>query len=344
MPVNSGDDWAELAGSTLCVFSPTSAYAPGLPGDAAPQPIAVQGATSVIQLGGVGAVIVTDDIARLAYISMFYQQEIVVVDTAVGAIVAHIPTAAWPSALELSQDRATLYVSSSYPTALSYIDTATRTLIRTVDLSQQYPYGGVIDIIEAAPDRLFLGSGSPAPLAELRPAQNDALATVAGIPIGTAFSLAVNPAHTILYVGGNFSSSRSLYRLALSQPAAAVLPQAASFEVANNREMHLSPDGERIYLYGGRVIDSESFHPLAQLGMLTDAHLYPQKSRNLVTVVAPTAGYVRLVSYDTTTFVPVQILDTTCPASNVAKLLPVTADETSWLIFNANTVCLVTPP
>ena len=74
--------------------------------------------------------------APKAYVGNFKDNTVSVIDTGAGAVIATVPVAPGPHGMAITQDGRTVYVSGDGSSSLDVIDTATDTVVKTINVGK----------------------------------------------------------------------------------------------------------------------------------------------------------------------------------------------------------------
>ncbi len=171
-----------------------------------------------------------------AYIGLFKENAIGVLDTATGRLAAKIPIPAGPHGLVETPDGTTLYASSDGDTKVSVIDTATNTVRKTIEVGSA-PHGLAI-----TPDgrRVLAAVFGANAVAFIDTASN----TVVGrVPVSSPHNIAISPDGRTAYAAAQMKGSLGLVIIDVSGAARkGVVPLDKM-----PRALGFSPDGRKLY-------------------------------------------------------------------------------------------------
>lgn len=221
-----------------------------------------------IELGGIGADLVLDETGDRAIVSIPSLQQVAGIDLSTGSITRSDTLTAQPRGIDLSADRQTLYAALHGVGDMAVLDAATFNVAEVVDLSERLDSDFTWDIAEVAPDRIVVssspGSGGFAYIVEVRRDLGNQATRVADERIIRASPIFAIGSDGFVYVGEGLSPN-SLYKL--DADPAGLLPVVLEDdhgEVSGTDNLALSPDGTRIYLRFGQVLDTGTFFQVAQ--------------------------------------------------------------------------------
>ncbi|WP_426411259.1 autotransporter domain-containing protein [Bradyrhizobium ganzhouense] len=174
---------------------------------------------------------------RFAYVAALGSGQIDVIDVVSRTVLAAIPSSGSPSALTLSADGSSLYVTSDSGNSVTVISTATNHVVGSSIAVGTNPNG-----IAVSPDgtRVYVTNEGSASVSIIDAASKAVIGTIAvGI---SPFGVAVSPDGSRIYVANQGGSSVSVIDAA-SQSVVATVP-VSGFPLS----VAVSPDGSRIYV------------------------------------------------------------------------------------------------
>jgi hypothetical protein len=289
----------------------------------------------LVDLGASGHDMEYDEARDRLYVSVPSSDKLVVVDTNNWQVVQEVTIAPDPHGVALSLDGTRLFVAKRGAGSVAVVDLATWTqseILLTTELDSALTY----DVVEATPDRLYVsanpGSGGFAYIVQVALDQGNVAQRVASnriIRCNPTFE--VSPDQTALYVGACFSPN-SLYKLDLTQPDAPIIAEDDHGSVFGTWHLEASPDGSRVYLASGQVVESTGIQVVGQIG----AGVSRFETDPTRIFVAVTPGEIQ--TWNVTTQVQVDSLDLPCSFSSIRELL-VLPGETGFLVLGDTKLC-----
>ncbi len=221
---------------------------------------------------------------RKAYIGLFKDNAVAVLDTATRQVLKTIPVPAGPHGLVITADGRWVYVSSDGDSKVSLIDTNTDTVVNTLEVGKT-PHGLAI-----TPDgRLVLAAVFGASqVVFIDTASNQ---VVGQVPVSSPHNIAISPDGQTAYVAAQKQGATGLAVLnvaAKSQTSFIALPQAP-------RALNFSPDGKRLYftlagVNAVQALDPATNQVTAQIDVGASPHqplFVPDGSMSLVVSQGP---------------------------------------------------------
>jgi YVTN family beta-propeller protein len=174
--------------------------------------------------------------AAKAYVGLFKDNAVAVLDTSTRQVLRTIPVPAGPHGLVITPDGAKVFVSSDGASTVSVIDTATDTIVDAIDVGQT-PHGLAI-----SPDgREVLVAGFGTNQAELLDTSTDQI--VGRVPIPQPHNSAISPDGRRAYVGSQQQGATALIAVDLTS-----MTQIGSVPLDKSpRALSFSPDGRWVY-------------------------------------------------------------------------------------------------
>jgi YVTN family beta-propeller protein len=205
--------------------------------------------------------------APKAYVGLFKDNAVAVIDTDSKQVLKTIPIPAGPHGLVVTPDGAKVFVSSDGDSVVSVIDTASDQVVDTVQVGQT-PHGLAI-----SPDgKDVLVSGFGANQAELLDTSTDQI--VGRVDVAQPHNSAISPDGKRAYVGSQLQGSTALVALDLTTMArTAIIPLDKT-----PRALSYSPDGRWVYftLAGSdavQVLDTSRNEVTGQIPVGASPHL-----------------------------------------------------------------------
>jgi hypothetical protein len=293
------------------------------------------------------------DLAReQLYVSIPNQNEVVVISLVTGQVAARVRlderalvralgsvpevlVGTRPHGLDLSLAGSTLFVALNEASSVVYVDLDTLGLTQVV-IGSELGNSKTWDVIEGKPDRIFAsanpGSGGLAYIVMIERDAGDAASRVASNRILRARpTFARSPDGQFLYVGTGFSPN-SLYKLDLSTDAAPIVLEDDHGSVSGTDQLEVSPDGNRIYLGSGQVLDTSDF---VQIG-LVGSGIPRLNADGSLAYVADEPGSVEV--YETTFFTKVDEIALPCSFGTI-RAFELLDDGNGFLLLGDDNVC-----
>ena len=172
----------------------------------------------------------------LAYVTSFAANDVAVIDTATGTVIATIPVGTGPEGVAFTPDRTRAYIPNQTSATVSVIGTATNSVVATIPVGAQ-PFG-----VAVTPDgtEAYVANQGPGTVSVIATATNIVTAT---IPVGSGpYGVAVTPDGTEAYVANQGSGSVSVI-------ATATGTVTATIPVGTNPSLvAVAPDGTKAYV------------------------------------------------------------------------------------------------
>lgn len=342
--------WTEVvAGLLFGVFDdPGGPGDPGDPGDPPPPPppdpptIDVLGRR--VALGAPGEDLQVDTTRARIYVTLPDRNELVVLSAQTLAIEQRILVGPSPKAMSISLDGEELFIALSAAGSIATVDLDTlavaHTFVATTVGSSQ-----VHDVAEALPGLLFAAPGTDRESGWVARIDRSTgqQSRAPFLPLHARTELLPDPARGVIYVGTDFQSSpQSLYKLDTTDPLAPLLLEDDHGSIGGTERMSLSPDGTRLYLRSGQVIDTADFSELGELEFGV-----PWAMDNGMDVMVGT-GTGTLHIYSAADLQEVDVLTTDCEletfdirlARDVHRISPSPVDG-QWLMLGGSVLCAI---
>jgi YVTN family beta-propeller protein len=204
--------------------------------------------------------------APKAYVGVFNDNTVTVIDTWTNHVVATIPIPTGPHGLVMSPDGLRVYASSDGASTVSVISTVTDRVVSTIDVGKS-PHGLAI-----SPDgrQVLVAVFGGSQVAVIDTVRNE---VVARIPVGNPHNIAISPDGRTAYVASQRPGAAALAILDLAarrQTAAVPLDKTP-------RALNFSPDGAALYftLAGSdavQVLDPQRNQIVAQIPVGASPH------------------------------------------------------------------------
>ncbi len=289
-----------------------------------------------LDLGAPGFDAAYDQARDSAYISVPDRNEIAVVSLSGSRIVDRLSLPGSPRGIDISIDGTRLYVALYNSNSIAVVDIDQRT-VDTIDLDDTPGHATTWDVIEGAPDRLFVsanpGSSGFAYITQILLDQGNIMSRVAdGQIIRAAPVFARAPDQNFVYVGSGFSPN-SLYKLSLMDPDAPIVLEDDHGSVSGTYNLALNSTGTRIALASGQVLRTASF---IEEGSVSAGRSVAGTTYNSLFVAGPDD---LVEEFDFDTLAQIDSIDTGCSFGETSRILSYDNDA-SFLLLQDSTACL----
>lgn len=288
-------------------------------------------ASRPLDLGAGGFDVALDVTRNRAYVSLPSRNEIAVVSLDDIRIVDRIALPGSPQGIDLSLDGTRLFVAITGSTTVAVIDIAQRS-VSSIELGTTTGDARTYDVIEAAPDRLFVsanpGSSGFAYIAQVRLDQGNVTTRAANETIIRARpTFARSPDEQFVYVGSGFSPN-SLYKLSLLDPDAPIVLEDDHGSVSGTDSLVVNAASTRIALGSGQVLRTGSFIEEGRVspGPSTIAVLSDQ--------LFVAAGNGRIEAFDFATLGLAETITTSCNYASTSHIVAFDGDQSFALLQN----------
>ncbi len=230
--------------------------------------------------------------APKAYVGLFRDDAVAVIDTASNRVVRTIPVPKGPHGLVVTPDGRRAYVSSDGDATVTVIDTATDRVMGTVDVGPN-PHGLAI----SADGAVVLVSAWGANEAIFIDTATDRI--VGRVPVAQAHNGTISADHRVAWVGSQQQGATALVRIDV-----AAFREAARVPLERTpRALDLSPDGRRLYftvagLAAVQVLDTTTNQVTGQIAVGASPHQAPP-TRDGRWALVPSQGPGELAILDT---------------------------------------------
>ena len=288
-----------------------------------------------VELEGIGHDMVFDEARRLLYVTVPEENRVYSISTNTFEIVNEIVVGASPHGADLGLDGETLYVALRQAGAVAAVD------LETFEI-EQIQVGGLLgdtrvyDVIEARPDRLFVsgnpGSNGISRIVMVKLDEGNDVSVVANnriIRCNPTFE--AGPFQSSLYIGECFSPA-SLYKLDILDETAPIVAEDAHGPVSGTFHLEASPDGERIYLGSGQVVQTSDLMPIGITG--SGLHQFGINSDEAYVAQTPAAVDI----FETTSFRLVDSFPLPCDPGPIRQFM-VFPDDAGFVTLAGNQVC-----
>lgn len=200
-----------------------------------------------------------DEKNNLIYVTNTWGRKIYIVSMDGLAKVDSIELGGMPRSITLSNDGSRLFVTMVTEGSFKVIDAGTRQIVKTVDVSAALGTSGIADIYHTSNGELFVSSDQMY-IVKVNVADNYSTTRVASNRVFFAGSITfVTDNGTNLYVEESRLTPNSLLRLNLMNDTAPVVSEDAHGTVRGTRYAALSPNGDKLYLRSGQIVNSQTF-------------------------------------------------------------------------------------
>ena len=171
-----------------------------------------------------------------AYVGIFNDNTVAVVDTGANRVLGTIPVPTGPHGLVMSPDGRRVYASSDGASSVSVISTLTDRVVSTIEVGRS-PHGLAI-----SPDgrRVLVAVYGASQVAMIDTVRNE---VVARIPVGSPHNIAITPDGHRAYVASQVQGSAAL--VVVDVASRSVVGRVALDNVP--RALNFSPDGKQLY-------------------------------------------------------------------------------------------------
>lgn len=192
----------------------------------------------------------------LIYLSVYNPAKILIVSATTFQKVDSIMLDNFPRRITLSADFSRLYVAYSGSRSFDIFQVATKSVIQTVDVST-YLGSSFSDLHVTSNNDLFAVGAWVVKIDEANGYAQQKVGNTTMSMLGAPRF--VGDRGNYLYIEEGHYTPNSLYKLDLSQPAIPQVLEDAHGSVYGTKNCALSPDGEKIYLVGGMIINTSDF-------------------------------------------------------------------------------------
>jgi YVTN family beta-propeller protein len=205
--------------------------------------------------------------AAKAYVGLFKDNAVAVLDTRTRQVLRTIPVPAGPHGLVITPDGAKVFVSSDGASTVTVIDTATDTIVDAIDVGQT-PHGLAI----SSDGREVLVAGFGTNQAELLDTSTDQI--VGRVPIPQPHNSAISPDGRRAYVGSQQQGETALVAVDLTS-----MTRTGSVPLDKSpRALSFSPDGRWVYFTVAgsdavQVLDAARNEVVGQIPVGVSPHL-----------------------------------------------------------------------
>lgn len=289
----------------------------------------------LIQFGADAQDVEYDASRSRAYVSLPSQNKVVVIDTNTWLPLNEISVSPSPRGVALSLDGAKLYVAKFGGGAVAVIDPDTFAQSE-IQLTTELGDARTWDVIEAQPNRLYVSSNpSSNGFAWIVQVEldngNTATRVASNRIIRCAPTFEVSRDSTALYIGECFSPE-SAYKLDLTQANAPIVAEDAHGSVFGTYHLETNPDGSRLHLASGQILDTANLAVAGQVG--AGMSRFDADPSRLFVVAQPST----LQTWNVNTQTLVDSRPLPCSITNPKKFL-VLPGETGFLVLSGTSLC-----
>jgi len=289
-----------------------------------------------LDLGANGFETVFDAVRNQLYVSLPERNELAVISLDQRRIVDRLLLPGSPNGIDLSIDGTRLFAALNGSNAVAVVDIEQRS-VTTIDLGNVSGDAKTYDVVEGAPDRLFVStngsSGAFSYIAQVRLDQGNLVTRAANDRIIRARPvLARSPDEQFVYVGAGFSPN-SLFKLSMLDPDAPIILEDDHGSVGGTDNLALNGTGTRIALGSGQVLRTASF---IEEGRVSPG---PSAASNVTNTlfVAGSNGMIEAFDFDTLT--QTGSIATQCNASQTSKISAL-GDDNSFALLQSSELCI----
>ncbi len=293
-------------------------------------------ASDRLDLGASGFETVFDAVRNQLYVSLPERNELAVVSLDQRRIVDRLLLPGTPNGIDLSIDGTRVFAALNGSNAVAVVDIEQRS-VTTIDLGNVSGDAKTYDVVEGAPDRLFVStngsSGAFSYIAQVQLDQGNLVTRAANDRIIRARPvLARAPDEQFVYVGAGFSPN-SLYKLSMLDPDAPIILEDDHGSVGGTDNLALNSTGTRIALGSGQVLRTASF---IEEGRVSPG---PSTASNVTNTlfVAGANGLIEAFDFDTLT--QTGSITTQCNASQTSQI-DALSDDNSFALLQSSDLCI----
>lgn len=297
-----------------------------------------------IPLGGDAHEMVFDASRQRFYVTIPANNEVVIVSIAPFAIEGSIPFGSPPRGIDLSHDASKLFVALNGAGAVGVVDLATNN-VTTIPIGTELGDPRTWDVVEAQPNRLFVtsnpGSSGFAYIVQVMLGTENVASRVANRQIIRASPvLEVSPDENFLYIGSGFSPN-SLYKLDLNQADAPEVLEDDHGSVSGTSQLETSPDGSKIHLGSGQVLDTNTFEQNVDLASGIARYGIAPGIFYLAETPNYTSTSVTISTYDDTSYIQTNSFTIPCQVERYGSLLDfyIFPGDAGFLLLYGDSIC-----
>lgn len=297
-----------------------------------------------LDLGNEARALRVDAARNVLYVSVPYDNKVVVVDLPSFAITHSLDVGTYPTGIDLSADGHKLYTALGLSGAIGVYDLNSG-IEPDIDVSAQLGSLYTFDVAEALPGIVF-ATASPYSYGlayVVRVDTSNLNATVvANQNIIRMFPIfGKDPTGKALYVG----EESGFYKLDITQAAAPVVlqPTIGTNFAWSHQSISVNPTGTRIVLDGGWVVRASELTKAGYVGQ--GVAVYTSDGSQIVSAFG--SKPIVIYRYDATTLDPVDSLPTNCtfPSGFLDAVSPTAIqalpENSGWAIIGGSTLCLL---
>ena len=216
-------------------------------------------------LGGDGFDFALDESRSRLYVSVPDRNEVVVLSSASLDVIDRIIVGSRPQGLELSAHNDRLYAALNGAAAVAVVDLESLAVGEVV-IGDQLNTSLAFDLAEVSPGQVVV-TGQAGGFARVARADVDtgAVDRVANNRIiRSRPEVEVDRAREFVYIGAGFSPN-SLFKLDFAQAGGPIVLEDDHGTVSGTSRLAVSPDGSRIALRSGQILDTETFDEIGRI-------------------------------------------------------------------------------
>ncbi len=293
-------------------------------------------ASDELDLGASGFDTAFDAVRNQLYVSIPDRNELAVVSLDQRRIVDRLLLPGSPLGIDLSIDGTRVFAALNGSNAVAAVDIELRD-VTTIDLGSVSGDARTYDVVEGAPDRLFVSSNPSssgfAYIAQVRLDQGNLVTRAASNNIIRARPVfARSPDQQFVYIGSGFSPN-SLYKLSLLEADAPIILEDDHGSVGGTDNLVLNDAGTRIALGSGQILRTGSF--------IEEDRVSPGRSvASNVTNTLFVAGNNGLIeAFDFDTLAQTGSISTSCNFSQTSRINAL-SDDSRFALLQSSQLCI----
>ena len=307
-----------------------------------PEPTPVDMVGRRMPLGAPGGDLLSDNARAKIYVTIPDRNELLILRAHTLEVDRRVTLGSRPTNISFSLDHEELLIALSASGEVQILDLDTFESSR-IFVAPQLQVSNVGNVVETSPGILFAGGGYPTNRSLVR--IDRGAGTVGALPffgsLWGSVDLIADPAHGFLYAGSGESSGSDIYKFNTADPATPLVAEDQHATLYGTNIMSLSPDGSRLYLTTGQVVETDTLTEIGRIGFGT-----PWAADNGVDVVVGRDDGTVLI-YSAETFQQVDSLTTDCALDSpthhppdVDRIAPSPVDG-QWLLLGGSILCAV---
>lgn len=291
-----------------------------------------------VELGAIGFDLAVDEIRKQIYVSLPSKNEIAVISYERMRVVDRIRLGGAPYGVDLSIDGDSLYVAVRGTDSVAVIDLESRH-VTTIPLANKTGNASLYDVIEAAPNRVFVsaapGSSGFAYIAQINLDESNLVTRAASNRIiRSRPTFARSPDYRALYLSEGFSPN-SLYKLSLMNSVADIILEDDHGSVSGSYNMSVNLTGTRVALASGQVLRTGSF---VQSGRVINGLSVASQLNNHLFVLSNNSD---MSVFDFDTLEEIASITTNCEFGTTSKFGTFNQDN-SFMFLQQDVLCINT--